>query len=116
MLFHNKQNTVVIGVLDRVPLTLGQYAFFSTEKEMKFSYTRSKKMAEQERDFKGVWIPKEVWLDTRLSALDKIIFVEIDSLDSEEKGCFASNKYIAEFCQCSETKVSKSISLLITAF
>ena len=70
-------------------------------------------MSEQERDFKGVWIPKEVWLDTRLSALDKIIFVEIDSLDSEERGCFASNKYIAEFCQCSETKVSKSISLLI---
>ena len=70
-------------------------------------------MTEQERDFKGVWIPKEVWLDKRLSALDKIIFVEIDSLDSEEKGCFASNKYIAEFCQCSETKVSKSISLLI---
>ena len=24
------------------------------------------------RDFKGVWIPKEVWLDTRLNALDKV--------------------------------------------
>ena len=38
---------------------------------------------------------------------------EIDSLDCGEKGCYASNKYIADFCQCSETKVSKSISLLI---
>lgn len=65
------------------------------------------------RDFKGVWIPKEVWLDERLSALDKVILTEIDSLDQGEKGCFASNQYIAEFCQCSATKVSNSVSKLI---
>ena len=69
-------------------------------------------IAQNSRDFKGVWIPKEVWLDTDLNALDKIILVEIDSLDSEERGCFASNKYLAEFCQCSESKVSRSISKL----
>lgn len=71
------------------------------------------KMAEYERDFKGVWIPKIVWLDERLNALDKVILTEIDSLDNGEKGCFASNKHISEFCQCSETKVSTSISKLI---
>lgn len=70
-------------------------------------------MPEMERGFKGIWIPKDVWLDDRLSALDKFILMEIDSLDSDETGCYASNKYIAEFCQCSETKVSKAISKLI---
>lgn len=70
-------------------------------------------MAENERDFKGVWITKEVWLDERLNALDKIILTEIDSLDRRERGCYASNKSIAEFCQCSETKVSTAISKLI---
>lgn len=65
------------------------------------------------RDFKGVWIPREVWLDDRLSALDKIILVEIDSLDCGEEGCYASNKYLAEFCQCSEAKITKSISKLV---
>lgn len=70
-------------------------------------------MQEFDRDFKGVWIPKAVWLDERLNALDKIILTEIDSLDQGERGCFASNKYIAEFCQCSETKVSTAISKLI---
>ena len=70
-------------------------------------------MEENKRDFKGVWIPKEIWLDARLNALDKVILTEIDSLDSSERGCFASNKYIADFCQCSETKVSTSISKLI---
>ena len=67
---------------------------------------------ENNRDFKGVWISKEVWLDDRLSALDKVILTEIDSLDGEN-GCYASNDYIAEFCQCSATKVSKAISKLI---
>lgn len=66
-----------------------------------------------ERDFKGVWIPKEVWLDDRLNALDKVILTEIDSLDMSERGCYASNRHIAEFCQCSETKVSTAISKLI---
>ena len=70
-------------------------------------------MAENERDFKGVWIPKEIWLDSRLNALEKVILTEIDSLDMSDKGCYASNKYIAEFCQCSETKVSTAISKLI---
>ena len=70
-------------------------------------------MAENERDFKGVWIPRTVWLDERLNALDKVILTEIDSLDNGERGCYASNKHIAEFCQCSETKVSTAISKLI---
>ena len=66
-----------------------------------------------ERDFKGVWIPKEVYLDERLTALEKIIFVEIDSLDNGKDGCFASNEYLAEFCQCTQVKVSTAISKLI---
>lgn len=65
------------------------------------------------RDFKGVWIPKEIWLDKNLNALDKIILTEIDSLDKGDDGCYASNQYISEFCQCSVSKVSVSISKLI---
>lgn len=67
----------------------------------------------ESRDFNGVWIPKKVWLDTRLNALDKVILMEIDSLDQGEKGCYASNEHLAEFCQCSKTKVSTAISKLI---
>lgn len=66
----------------------------------------------EERQFKGVWIDKEIWLDKRLNALEKVILTEIDSLDNEN-GCSASNHYLAEFCQCSETKVSTAISKLI---
>ena len=66
-----------------------------------------------ERDFKGVWIPKEIWLDKRLTALEKVIFLEIDSLDNEETHCYASNKHLAEFCQCTEVKISTAINKLI---
>lgn len=69
-------------------------------------------MDENLRDFKGVWIPKEVWLDERLSALEKIILTEIDSLDNGEKGCWASNSYLADFCQCSEATITRAITKL----
>lgn len=66
-----------------------------------------------QREFKGIWIPREVWLDSRLNALDKVIFAEIDSFSSSGKVCFQNNATIAEFCQCSESKVSKTVSKLI---
>lgn len=65
-----------------------------------------------DRSFKGVWISKEIWFDKRLTPLEKIILIEIDSLD-DGNGCYASNKYLAEFCQCSVTKISNAVSKLI---
>ena len=40
-----------------------------------------------ERDFKGIWIPKEIWLDSNLTWSEKMLLVEIDSLATLEKGC-----------------------------
>lgn len=66
-----------------------------------------------ERDFKGIWIPKEIWLDDRLTPLEKIILAEIDSLDNEENGgCSAGNDYLADFCKCSANKVALAVSKL----
>lgn len=67
---------------------------------------------EMPRDFKGIWICKDIWLDDRLTALDKIICAEVDSLSCSDKGCYASNEYLANFCKCSVAKVSASISKL----
>lgn len=50
------------------------------------------------RDFKGVWIPRDIWLSKELSMIEKVLLVEIDSLDNDpEKGCFASDEYLGEF-------------------
>lgn len=69
-------------------------------------------MDEFQREFQGIWIPAFIWLDKRLNSLDKIILMEINSLDNNETGCYASNEYLADFCNCSETKISTSISKL----
>lgn len=60
------------------------------------------------RDFKGVWIPKEIWLSTDLNLQEKAFIVEIHSLDNEN-GCFAGNAYFAEFFQLSKSRVSQII-------
>ena len=66
---------------------------------------------EKNRDFKGVWIPKEIWLNENLTMIEKVILIEIDSLDNEEH-CSAGNEYLAQFCQCSISKVTKAIKKL----
>ena len=67
-------------------------------------------MENKERDFKGVWIKKEIWLNTNLTLIEKVLIVEIDSLDNSERGCFASNEYLAKFVNLSEGRVANIIS------
>lgn len=65
-----------------------------------------------ERDFKGVWIPKIIYLDENLSWTEKILLVEIDSLDGE-RGCFALNEHFASHLAISKDRVSKLINGLV---
>ncbi|HJX50441.1 MAG TPA: hypothetical protein VJ438_03190 [Candidatus Nanoarchaeia archaeon] len=65
-----------------------------------------------ERDFKGIWIPKEIWLNEELTLMEKVFFVEIDSLDNEE-GCTASNNYFAKFFHITAQRASQVINNLI---
>lgn len=67
----------------------------------------------EERQFKGIWIPKEIWLTNELSLQEKVILVEIESLEDEEKGCFASNNYFAKFFNLTPSRVSQIINLLV---
>jgi biotin operon repressor len=64
------------------------------------------------REFKGVWIPKDIYLNPNLSLVEKILYTEIQSLDMSEKGCFASNSYFAEFLGVSNTTISQGITKL----
>lgn len=68
-------------------------------------------MYETVRQFKGVWIPKEVWLDEQLTYFEKAVYAEIDSLDGED-GCFASNKYLAGFFGCTERHIKRALAHL----
>lgn len=63
------------------------------------------------RDFKGVWIPKEVWLNRELDLTEKALLIEIHSLDNEFH-CIASNEYFADFLNCSVSTITRAIKHL----
>lgn len=73
--------------------------------------TKKRKTSENNRKFKGVWIPADYWLDENLSIMEVVILTEIDSLDGEN-GCFASNKHFASFIGMTPAYVSKIIKHL----
>ena len=65
------------------------------------------------RDFKGIFIPKEIWLDDDLSAIEKIILSEIYSLDVEDSdGCYASNEYISNCFGLSKRSITRLLKEL----
>lgn len=64
------------------------------------------------RDFKGIWIPREIWLNKDLNHLEKCLWAEIDSLDREVEGCTASNKYFCSFFGVKERTLQDSLSRL----
>lgn len=66
---------------------------------------------EYSRDFKGIWIPKAVWLDEDLTTLEKCLLAEIDSLDKGQ-GCYASNEYLASFFGLSQSRMANIITEL----
>jgi len=63
------------------------------------------------RDFKGIWIPKEIWLDNTLTYFEKCLLAEIHSLDGKD-GCFASNEYLCKFFNEKERKIQDALSKL----
>lgn len=65
------------------------------------------------RDFKGIWIPREIWLAQELSCQEKCLWAEIHSLyDSEHGGCYASNEYLMEFLGVKERRLQEMIANL----
>jgi len=81
------------------------------ERDFVFQDKDSLDPREQLRDWKGLWIPKEVWLSD-LGLLEKCLLVEIDSLSKNNSGCYASNEYFAEFMGVSEDYIRKVLTSL----
>lgn len=65
-----------------------------------------------ERQFKGIFIPAEIWEDTNLSWNEKIVLMEIDSFTSAGKDCFISDEYIGQLVGCSTRTASTMVSKL----
>ena len=73
--------------------------------------TKKRKTSENNRKFKGVWIPAKYWLDEDLTIMEVVLITEIDSLDGENV-CFASNKHFADFLGVTAGRASQLIKNL----
>ena len=56
-----------------------------------------------ERDFKGAYIPKDIWCNPELSGDEKLMWGEIFSLDNNF-GCVASNEHFMEMFAFNNTR------------
>ena len=65
-----------------------------------------------ERQFKGVWIPAEIWLDARLTLVEKALYAEIDSFSGNSKSFHKANETIQLEYGVSRPTVSKAIRKL----
>jgi hypothetical protein len=64
------------------------------------------------RRFKGIWIPKEIWLHPQLTPMQKLLIAEVDSLSTDESPCFANDEYFAQFFSVSVHRVQNLLSEL----
>lgn len=65
------------------------------------------------REFKGNWIPREIWLNPELTCQEKFLLIEIHSLHSTEKGgCFASNEHLMKMVNAKERQYQRMLANL----
>lgn len=65
-----------------------------------------------QKDFKGVWIPREIWCLGDLNISEKIVLSVANTLSEQDDGCFAKNEYFAKLLNLSKGRISKIINLL----
>jgi hypothetical protein len=69
-------------------------------------------MGEEKRAFKGVWICAAIFLDEKLTPAEKILLAEIDSLTTNDQGCYASNAHFAKRLGVTESRANHVLARL----
>lgn len=65
-----------------------------------------------ERAFKGIWIPREIWLESHLTAVERVLWAEIDSFTDNGSSYYKTNQQAAEELGISVRNVSRVIKRL----
>ena len=65
-----------------------------------------------ERNFKGVWIAAEIWLDKDLTLVEKALLAEIDSFTGNGRSFMKSNDTIQDEYGISRNTIGRSLRKL----
>jgi len=71
-------------------------------------------MGEVVRQFKGIWIPAEIWLSKDLRPVDKILLADIDSFTGNGKSFYKSNATIAKELGVSVSTIKRAFKTLLS--
>lgn len=63
------------------------------------------------RSFEGIWIPADLWFRKDLTLNEKVVYLEVKSLDNDF-GCVATNKKLAEVVQLMPSTISGFLKTL----
>lgn len=66
----------------------------------------------KESNFKGIWIPKEILLDEKLTDKEKIVLSIVISFSEDNKTCYVGNRYLARLLNVTQNRASKIVSSL----
>lgn len=61
------------------------------------------------REFKGVWIPRALYLNEELNWTEKLIILEIDSFSRNGMPCFISNEHLCKHLKVSASTIEKAL-------
>ncbi len=61
------------------------------------------------REFKGVWIPRDLYLNEELNWTEKLLILEIDSFSKNGMPCFISNEHLCKHLKVSASTVEKAL-------
>jgi len=64
------------------------------------------------RQFKGIWIPSDIWLNQDMSITEKFLYAEIHSFSAHNSSCYKSNKTLSEQFSVSESTIKRAIKNL----
>src|SRR5215469_7759570 len=69
-------------------------------------------MTDNTRGFKGVWVCAAIFLDEGLSPAEKMLLAEIDSLTTEDHGCYASNAHFGKRLGLADSRANHVLARL----
>lgn len=64
------------------------------------------------RQFKGIWIPADVWLNNSMSVIEKFLYAEILSFSSHDSSCYKANKTLSAQFLVSESTIKRAVKNL----
>lgn len=80
--------------------------------ESEYLNLKNQVIMSNKRNYHGLWIPREIWEHNGLSAVEKVLFADINSIIDNGLEFFKSNDRIAADLQCSTSTAKRAVSKL----